>query len=52
MDMNEFHEIEKRVIELEKLSHAPVAPGGSTQLLELIDELRERIEKLEKGEMK
>jgi hypothetical protein len=47
MDTNELSYLEKRVEKLEEWSHPPVAPGGTTELLELIGKLEKRIEKLE-----
>lgn len=51
MDTTELNYLEKRVEKLEEWSHPPIAPGGTTELLELIDKLEKRIEALE-NEMK
>ena len=47
--MNDFKItcLEKKVRKLEKWTHPPVAPGGTTELLELINKLEKRIEQLE-----
>lgn len=47
--MNDFKIacLEKKVRKLEEWSHPPVAPGGTTELLELIAELEKRLGKLE-----
>lgn len=42
-------DLETRVAKLEEWSHPPVAPGGTTELLELIHKLEKRIEALENG---
>jgi len=47
MEKEEMHYLEKRIEKLEEWSHPPVAPGGTTELLELINKLEKRIEKLE-----
>lgn len=48
-----FHErfplISERIAKLEKDSHPPVSPGGTTELKNEIAELLKRIEKLEKN---
>lgn len=47
--MNDFKItcLEKKVRKLEEWTHPPVAPGGTTELLELINKLEKRIEQLE-----
>ena len=51
--MKELHEFEvwpelnARIEKLEEWTHPPVAPGGTTELLELISKLEKRIEVLE-----
>lgn len=47
MSTEELNYLEKRIEKLEEWSHPPIAPGGTTELLELIDKLQKRIEKLE-----
>ena len=47
MNTEEARYLEKRIEKLEEWSHPPVAPGGTTELLELIGKLEKRIEKLE-----
>jgi hypothetical protein len=48
--MNDFKIacLEKKVKKLEEWSHPPVVPGGTTELLDLIHKLEERIQLLEK----
>lgn len=47
-----FHEkwplIADRLTKLEEWTHPPIAPGGTTELLEEIAKLQKRLEKLEK----
>jgi hypothetical protein len=47
-----FHEkfplVSERIARLERDSHPPVAPGGTTELKEMIAEIENRIKKLEK----
>lgn len=51
--MKELHEFDvwpelnARIKKLEEWAHPPVAPGGTTELLELIHKLEKRIEQLE-----
>jgi len=40
-------ELNARIEKLEEWTHPPVAPGGTTELLELINKLEKRIEVLE-----
>jgi hypothetical protein len=40
-------ELEARIVKLEADSHPPVAPGGATELKEEINNLNQRLEKLE-----
>lgn len=42
-----YTDLEKRIEKLEEWTHPPVAPGGTTELLELINKLEKRIEQLE-----
>jgi hypothetical protein len=48
--MNDFKIacLEEKVKKLEEWSHPPVVPGGTTELLDLIHKLEERIQLLEK----
>lgn len=39
-----LEELEDRIIELEKDSHPPVAPGGATELINKIQSLEKEIE--------
>lgn len=41
-------ELEDRIQDLEIHSHPPVAPGGTTELKALIDDINTRLDKLEK----
>lgn len=45
---NQIDKLESRIIELEADSHPPVAPGGTTELMDLISVLESRINELEK----
>lgn len=47
MDENELIYLQQRVEKLEEWSHPPVAPGGTTELLDLIHKLEKRVEQLE-----
>ena len=49
-ELHEFEvwpELNSRIEKLEEWTHPPVAPGGTTELLELIGKLEKRIEALE-----
>ena len=41
-------ELEERIQWLEIDSHPPVAPGGATELKDLIDDINKRLDKIEK----
>jgi len=45
--LSEWFDYEARIAKLEEWTHPPIAPGGTTELKEEIQELRERIQKLE-----
>lgn len=52
-DLCEFEQWESlnaRIEKLEEWTHPPVAPGGTTELMELIDNLEKRIKKLENNQ--
>ena len=40
-------QLEERIEKLEEWTHPPVAPGGTTELVDLITKLEKRIEILE-----
>ena len=49
-ELHEFEvwpELNQRIERLEEWSHPPIAPGGTTELLEIISKLEKRIEALE-----
>ena len=49
-ELHEFEvwpELNARIEKLEEWTHPPIAPGGTTELLELINKLEKRIEALE-----
>lgn len=45
---NKIDELEDRIQDLEINSHPPVAPGGTTELKSLIDDINVRLDKIEK----
>jgi|TARA_X000000950_G_scaffold60719_1_gene73757 hypothetical protein len=44
---NKIDELEDRIQDLEINSHPPVAPGGATELKELIEDINHRLDRLE-----
>ena len=46
-DFEVWPELNSRIQKLEEWSHPPVAPGGTTELIEMIYKLEKRIETLE-----
>ena len=44
---NKIDELEDRIQDLEINSHPPVAPGGATELKELIEDINHRFDRLE-----
>ena len=47
-EFEQWESLDSRIGKLEEWTHPPVAPGGTTELMELIDNLEKRIKKLEK----
>ena len=43
-------QLEERIEKLEEWTHPPVAPGGTTELVDLITKLEKRIEILESNQ--
>ena len=41
-------ELETRIAFMEEIAHAPVEPGGATELKSLIDDINKRLDKIEK----
>tara|TARA_Y100000389_G_scaffold123247_1_gene120548 strand:- start:2283 stop:2654 length:372 start_codon:yes stop_codon:yes gene_type:complete len=41
-------ELETRIAFMEEIAHAPVEPGGATELKNLIDDINKRLDKIEK----
>jgi len=41
-------ELEARIAYMEEIAHAPVEPGGATELKNLIDDINIRLDKIEK----
>lgn len=49
-NMIDLGDLENRIEKLEEWTHPPVAPGGTTELMELIDNLEKRIKELENNQ--
>lgn len=49
-NMIDISELKARIEKLEEWTHPPVAPGGTTELMELIDNLEKRIKELENNQ--
>jgi hypothetical protein len=43
-----FDELETRIAFMEEIAHAPIEPGGATELKSLIDDINVRLDKIEK----